>query len=675
MRKILKDIFSLKLKSKMIILTSGIVLLSIFPVSLLVLWQNESVITEKTFEVCKNLAQNIANFATEELLINETFDSTQTSVSRLKELDVNALTDAYVLNVEGIFIADMNKKRLNSNASEGLLNEIKSISNLSLSEFRKEDGRINLRFIYPIFMNYNGKDMKLGAAIFEFDKKLVYAPINKIRNTIFMVSSIVFVAAVIIGIFAALVFTRPILKLSEGSNIIGSGNLDHRIQIQSSDEIGSLAVSFNQMTERIQDFMTNLEQKVIERTIELKQEKEKSESLLLNILPFKISEELKQNGHVESRLYHSSSIMFTDFKGFTKVAEIMDPKDLLAELERCFIQFDEITEMHSLEKLKTIGDAYMCAGGIPEENKTHPIDTCIAGLQMQNFMEEKKRVKILNEEPYWEMRLGIHTGQIMAGVIGRKKFAYDIWGDTVNTASRMESSGEPGKVNISDSTYEFVKDFFDCDYRGKIAAKNKAPIEMYFVKRIKKELSKDEKGIEPNEKFWELRKQISEKEINFVQKQISFGQGKAKKKKSDVPAGYIQAAGSVETKKERIQIEKKKSVELHKNALEKYSSKNYSEALPLLKEIIAIEGDNPATLLKIANCHSFLKQYDDAISAYSNCLLLDPDNFQAMNNLGFVHFQLNELEKAEHFWNQAITIKPDFEGARKNLERLQKSRN
>ncbi|MBE7411182.1 MAG: HAMP domain-containing protein [Leptospiraceae bacterium] len=520
MHKLITKLFSPGLKVKMILLASGIVVLSISPVSLLVLWQNERVITEKTLEVCKNMAQNIANFATEELLINETYDSTQTSIYRLKELNVNALNDAYVLNVEGQIIADMNKTRLNTFASEKLINEVQNISNLSLSEFSNENKKVNLRFIYPIFMSYGEKNMKLGAAVFEFDKKLVYAPINKIRDTIILTSVIVFSFAVIIGIIAAIVLTRPILQLSKGANIIGGGNLNHRIKVQSSDEIGELAFSFNDMTAKIQDLMNNLEQKVIERTIELKQEKEKSESLLLNILPMKISEELKENGHVESRLYHSTSILFTDFKGFTKVAEIMDPKELLMELERCFIKFDEITERHTLEKLKTIGDAYMCAGGIPEENNSHPIDTCVAGLQMQNFMEEKKRIKILNEEPYWEMRLGIHTGQIMAGVIGRKKFAYDIWGDTVNTASRMESSGEPGKVNISETTYSYIKEFFECEYRGKIPAKNKAPIGMYFVNRIKKEYSKDELGVEPNDKFYEQRKKIINQKIQISIPQV-----------------------------------------------------------------------------------------------------------------------------------------------------------
>ena len=142
-----------------------------------------------------------------------------------------------------------------------------------------------------------------------------------------------------------------------------------------------------------------------------------------------------------------------------------------------FLQFDQICERRNIEKLKTIGDAYMCAGGLPETNLTHPIDACLAAIEMQNFMNETKSIiEQISGEQFWDMRLGIHTGTVVAGVIGKTKFAYDVWGDAVNTASRMESNGSIGKINISDSTYNKVKDFFDCEYRGKIEAKNKGTV-------------------------------------------------------------------------------------------------------------------------------------------------------------------------------------------------------
>ena len=231
-------------------------------------------------------------------------------------------------------------------------------------------------------------------------------------------------------------------------------------------------------------------------------EKEKSNKLLLNILPEEIAKELKEKGSTEPVLFEEVSVMFTDFKGFTEIAETLSPNELIKELDACFVQFDKITERFNLEKLKTIGDSYMCAGGIPKKNKTSAIDSILAAMEIQSFMDQMKTIKETMGYNYWELRLGIHTGPLVAGVIGEKKFAYDVWGDTVNIASRMESSGTPGKVNISGSTYHLVKNFFECEYRGKIEAKNKGEVEMYYVNRLKAEFSKDESGLIPNKKFW-----------------------------------------------------------------------------------------------------------------------------------------------------------------------------
>jgi class 3 adenylate cyclase/DNA-binding response OmpR family regulator len=227
-----------------------------------------------------------------------------------------------------------------------------------------------------------------------------------------------------------------------------------------------------------------------------------SEGILANVLPKKVAQELKEKGLSEPLYYNSCSVIFTDLKGFTKVAETMTPKKLVNLLDLSFGYFDMVMDVYGLEKLKTIGDSYMCAGGIPDQNFTHPVDSVLAGLEMQDFMDLMKEGRANKSLATWECRLGIHSGPVVAGVIGTKKFAYDMWGDTVNTASRMESSGEVGKVNISSSTYELVKDFFDCEYRGKITAKNKGYIDMYFVLGIKPELSKKGDGRTPNQEFW-----------------------------------------------------------------------------------------------------------------------------------------------------------------------------
>lgn len=237
---------------------------------------------------------------------------------------------------------------------------------------------------------------------------------------------------------------------------------------------------------------------------EIENEKKKSDLLLLNILPQEVADQLKNKGTVQAKHYKIVSVMFSDFKGFTTIAESLSSDEVVRELSICFEHFDEIIERHYIEKIKTIGDSYMCAGGLPIRNKSNPIDVTLAGLEILDFMEKYNTEKIKAGKLPWELRLGIHTGEVVAGVIGKKKFAYDIWGDTVNTASRMESSGSTGKLNISEDTYQFIKEYFDCTYRGKIMAKNKGEIAMYYVDGIKPELSTDTSHITPNERFKEI---------------------------------------------------------------------------------------------------------------------------------------------------------------------------
>ena len=218
---------------------------------------------------------------------------------------------------------------------------------------------------------------------------------------------------------------------------------------------------------------------------QLEAEKRKSDQLLLNVLPKKIADELKQTGKVEPVHYDCVSVIFTDFKGFTQLAEQLTPQELVDELDYCFSRFDQIIEKHGLEKLKTIGDSYMCAAGIPTPSQTHAINAVLAALEIQAFMQQRKEQKLQDNVGYWDIRIGIHSGSLLAGVIGQKKFAYDVWGDTVNTASRMESSGVPGRINISESTFALIKHLFECEYRGKITAKNKGDLDMYLIVGIK----------------------------------------------------------------------------------------------------------------------------------------------------------------------------------------------
>ena len=260
----------------------------------------------------------------------------------------------------------------------------------------------------------------------------------------------------------------------------------------------SIILFFKWRTRRLENEKRILEITVQERTKDLANEKHKSEELLLNILPQEIAEELKLSGSAKTKLYSSASVMFTDFKGFTTLSGQLSPEVLVQELNNIFIHFDDISDKHKLEKIKTIGDSYMCAGGIPVENKSHAIDCVLAGLAFIEFIKTFET----SIGQAWEVRVGVHSGPLIAGVVGKKKFAYDIWGDSVNLASRMESNSEPGRLNVSQSTYDLVKDYFICTPRGELHVKNKGEMTMYFVERLKPEYSLDDKGFKPNEAFF-----------------------------------------------------------------------------------------------------------------------------------------------------------------------------
>ncbi len=228
-----------------------------------------------------------------------------------------------------------------------------------------------------------------------------------------------------------------------------------------------------------------LDQEVQERTAELSAEKERSEELLLNILPAQVAEELKNKGAADARSLEQVTVLFTDFQGFTALSAHMAPERLVADIHECFSAFDAIMGRHGVEKIKTIGDAYMAAGGLPVPNGTHARDAVLAALEVQEFIAARKAGKQAAGEPFFEVRIGVHTGPVVAGIVGVKKFQYDIWGDTVNTASRMESSGAVGRVNISEATYAWVKDVEGLAFipRGPVKVKGKGELAMWFVER------------------------------------------------------------------------------------------------------------------------------------------------------------------------------------------------
>ncbi|MBI3715451.1 MAG: hypothetical protein HY255_05610, partial [Betaproteobacteria bacterium] len=223
----------------------------------------------------------------------------------------------------------------------------------------------------------------------------------------------------------------------------------------------------------------DLEKKVVERTAELVALRQQSDLLLANILPTAIIDELKENGSSEPRRHEEVSILFTDFSAFTQTVSTMPPKRLVQELDEIFRGFDDIVAEHGLEKIKTIGDAYMAASGLPVACSDHALRCARAGLAMTRFIEARNRRAAIK----WGLRVGVHSGAVVAGVVGKNKYAYDVWGDTVNIANRLESAGETDKVNVSAYTFELIREQFECEYRGKLTAKGKGEIDMYFVLR------------------------------------------------------------------------------------------------------------------------------------------------------------------------------------------------
>jgi class 3 adenylate cyclase len=228
-------------------------------------------------------------------------------------------------------------------------------------------------------------------------------------------------------------------------------------------------------------FHYNTKVKEFTNTKLLHQERERNEALLLNILPIQTVRELKENGAATPHSHDMATVLFTDFEKFSQQTAALEPKLLITLLNDYFIAFDAICKTHNLEKIKTIGDAYMAVSGVPISNENHALNACNAALEMQTFVSEYKRKALIANNLYFEMRVGIHSGPLVSGVVGSDKFSFDIWGNAVNIAARMEAKGEIEKVNISANTYALIKDYFECESRGKKEIKHLGEIEMYFL--------------------------------------------------------------------------------------------------------------------------------------------------------------------------------------------------
>ena len=292
-------------------------------------------------------------------------------------------------------------------------------------------------------------------------------------------------------------------KLKDGAAQIGNRKLDYRIDIGSRDELGELATAFNEMAGKLSDARGELNR----RHEELAIEKQHAETCCSTSCPPARQRNCVKEA-VDPRYFEDATIMFTDFVGFTLSTEKLAAEDLVHMLHDYFTAFDQISRRYGLEKLKTIGDSYMCISGLPVRTPSHPVDIVMAAFEMVQAVEERGRDSRMAG---WRVRVGIHTGPVVAGVVGIDKFAFDIWGDSVNFSSRMESSGAPNRINMSERTHARVKDFFECEHRGKIQTKDKREVDMYFANGILPSLL-DPSGIVPPPAFVRRYKTYFEKE-------------------------------------------------------------------------------------------------------------------------------------------------------------------
>jgi len=301
------------------------------------------------------------------------------------------------------------------------------------------------------------------------------------RNTIFL-CILAFVGVSVTCVISSRWITQPILQMVEASEQMAAGHLQHRIPASLLIEVDKLAASFNSMSAQLSHYFEELEERVKLRTSELNLEKERSEMLLRNVLPQKIVNRLKDSSTSQKEYFaehfDSATILFADLVGFTTLAAQMDALDLVNSLNQIFSEFDQIAEQFGLEKIKTIGDAYMVVGGVPMFKPNHAVAIAEMAIAMQNYLAT---FEILPGQSI-QIRIGINTGSVIAGVIGTKKFIYDLWGDAVNVASRMESHGLPGQIQVTDTTYELLKDHYHLEPRGTIKVKGRGDMMTYWLK-------------------------------------------------------------------------------------------------------------------------------------------------------------------------------------------------
>ncbi|GAB4116042.1 MAG: hypothetical protein Fur0026_02600 [Sideroxydans sp.] len=340
---------------------------------------------------------------------------------------------------------------------------------------------------------------------------------------------IFFVLSLLVALFFALRVYRRVVDGMRAfvpgiANALDGG--EARIGLESKDELGEIAAAFDKLNEDLnasRKKCDELERDLMARNEEVAAQSKEAQSLLRNILPATVAEEFRNKGAVQPKYLEDVTILFTDFVGFSSSTEKLAAEDLVYMLHDYFSAFDEICARYGMEKLKTIGDSYMCAAGLPERNPSHPVDAVMAAMEIIQAVTERG-----NRNPNWSIRIGIHTGHVIAGMVGTRKFAYDIWGESVNYASRVESSGEPNRIALSAQTYGRIKDFFECEKRVKTHSKVSHKMELYFVNGFTPSLVEDTRQMPPEAFVRRYRGYFQKEPPSFPPLRAALA-GKAKK--------------------------------------------------------------------------------------------------------------------------------------------------
>lgn len=655
----------LSLRTKMIVLVSLVVLISVLPLSAIVLYRNQAVVLDKTFEVCRNIAENISNLSTEELLINETYDATQTSLNRLKQSKISGLLDSFVLNIDGKFVADLNNEKIGDEASDEMIGDYSSLTELTLKEISLEENSI-LRFIFPIFIEYNNQRMRVGTAVFDFDKNKVYEPVFQIRQTVIIVASVLFTIGIILALLAAFSLSKPLEKLSEGARLIGQGDLNYRFPISSKDEIGNLAITFNQMTSQIQDFTNNLELMVEKRTDELNEslrvvqelkEAQDGDYFLTSLLLDPLQMNNNTSSNIKTEFFIEQKKKFTFKKWESEIGGdicITDTIQLFGKDYTVFINGD------------AMGKSIQGAGG-----------ALVFGVVFNTGITRSKLEKNSNIHPeLWLRERYLDIQNVFLSFDGSMYISISMGLIDNDTGLMYYINAEhPWSILYRDGKASFLENELFLRKIGTPGQENKFYIKLFQLQDDDIILfgsdGRDDILIQSNE----LNEEIMNEDENLFIKTVE----EANAEVEDI-IKLTKIKGKISDDFSLLKIEFKKSTSVDNiiddtifNLIDDLQSKKVSEPKYVIEKInsIVYEYRDQKILFKIrAEAYLNIQDYQEALTDYLHYSTLDPSDSLVLFEISKLYEALSDINNAANFGERVYLRLPNFVDNIKHLIKL-----